>query len=119
MPQIFLIEDEEILSWCMEMELKALGFEVKVAQTVKAARELFHTQLPDLLICDQGLPDGRGSDLIKFFRALGPRIPIIIITAFTPPSHLELDAIGAVVCLRKPFDLDFLAAEICQKFTNA
>ncbi len=107
-PRIFLVDDEEILSWCIEMELAALGFEVKTAHTIQESRELLRSFKPDLMICDEGLPDGRGTELIKQIFRQAAQFPVIMITAFTPPSEEELLAIGAHACLRKPFDLDVL-----------
>ncbi len=112
MPRIFLVDDEEILSWCIAMELGALGFEVKSARTVQEGRDLLSSCSPDLVICDQGLPDGSGTELVKYFQDRAPQVPVIMITAFTPPARNVLDAIGAHTCLRKPFDLDVLTEEV-------
>ncbi|MCX6131741.1 MAG: response regulator [Proteobacteria bacterium] len=112
-PRIFLVEDEELLSWCIDLELTALGFEVKLAQSLRESKELLDSSyIPDLFICDQGLPDGRGVDLIREHQDQGHRTPVIMITAFTPPSQKELDDIGACICLTKPFDLKMLTDKV-------
>lgn len=111
-PRIFLLDDEEILSWCIEMELEALGFQVRTAKSVEEGREVLRHYHPDLLICDQGLPDGWGTELIKTYRDLEGNVPVILITAFTPPEKAVLQSIGADECLRKPFDLRVLTDKV-------
>lgn len=114
--RILLVDDEDLLCWCIEMELGAQGFEVKSASSVQSAHDTLKTFDPDLIICDQGLPDGWGTDLIQSVR---PRsIPVIMMTAFTPPQREELTAAGIGTCLRKPFDLDVLSREVRHQLRN-
>jgi DNA-binding response OmpR family regulator len=108
-PRILLVDDEDLLSWCIEMELCAMGFQVRTANSLKQAREVLETFEPDLIICDQGLPDGWGTEFVK---RLKRPVPIIMITAFTPPRSEILDAVGVNKLLRKPFDLEVLTSEV-------
>lgn len=107
--RILLVDDEDLLSWCIEMELCAMGFQVRTASSLKIARETLETFEPDLIICDQGLPDGWGTEFVK---RLKRPVPVIMITAFTPPRSEDLNAVGINKLLRKPFDLDVLTREV-------
>ncbi|HYX32349.1 MAG TPA: response regulator [Oligoflexus sp.] len=107
--RILLVDDEDILSWCIDMELAALGFEVRTASSLKMAHETLETFEPDLIICDQGLPDGWGTEFIK---RLKHPVPVIMITAYTPPCLEDLHAGGIKKLLRKPFDLSVLTGEV-------
>jgi DNA-binding response OmpR family regulator len=109
--RILLVDDEDLLAWCIEIELCAMGFHVKTASCLKMARETLENFEPDLIICDQGLPDGSGTDFVK---RLKRRVPVIMVTAFTPPKSEELTAVGIQKLLRKPFDLDVLTREVQQ-----
>jgi two-component system OmpR family response regulator len=109
--RILLVDDEDLLSWCIEMELCAQGYYVRTASSLKMAREMLETFEPDLLICDQGLPDGWG---LEFVKRLKRPIPVIMITAYTPPRAEDLDAVGIKLLLRKPFDLDVLNREVAK-----
>jgi DNA-binding NtrC family response regulator len=111
-PRIVLVDDEEILSWCIAMELESLGYHVRTASTIKEGRAALQDGQTDLIICDQGLPDGRGVDLLKERRQQAGDVPTILITAFTPPAADELAAAGAQTCLRKPFDMETLTAMV-------
>ncbi|WP_176736647.1 response regulator [Oligoflexus tunisiensis] len=107
--RILLVDDEDLLSWCIETELGSMGFQVRTASSLKMARETLESFEPDLIICDQGLPDGWGTE---FVRRLQRPVPVIMITAFTPPRAEDLYAAGVKRLLRKPFDLDVLIREV-------
>jgi DNA-binding response OmpR family regulator len=56
--KIFLVEDEDATAWSVETELRALGAEVKRANCIKQAFELFPNFHADIAISDLNLPDG-------------------------------------------------------------
>ena len=114
--QILLVDDEDLLSWCIEMELCALGFQVKTASSLQMAQTTLENFAPDLIICDQGLPDGRGTEFVQRFKQT---VPVIMITAFTPPRVEDLHAVGICKLLRKPFDLDVLTREVLSQLSAA
>ncbi len=111
-PHIVLVDDEEILSWCISMELMAQGYEVTSVGSLAEGLIAIRSKHPDLVICDQGLPDGDGLTLLREKEMLEQRIPVIMITAYTPPEAKALAAVGAQTCLRKPFDLETLTDEV-------
>ncbi len=111
-PRIVLVDDEEILSWCIRIELMAQGYDVTSVGSQAEGREAIEAYHPDLVICDQGLPDGDGLSLMCEQPIADQHIPVIMITAFTPPPAQDLAAAGAQSCLRKPFDLEILSQEV-------
>ncbi len=111
-PRIVLVDDEDLLSWCIATELEAKGYEVKRASSYQEGKLALAQATPDLVICDQGLPDGWGLDLLRQSLDPAAAVPVIMITAFTPPQASELAAVGARRCLTKPFDLATLKEEV-------
>lgn len=73
-----------------------------------------HTQ-PDVLICDLGLPDGNGIDLIKEIRRRNYQTETMVITVFGDEQHV-LSAIeaGATGYLLKDGRADYIAESIMQ-----
>ena len=49
------------------------------ATTGAEALELFKSERPDLVIADLTLRDGNGIELIREIRALGSRVPILVL----------------------------------------
>jgi two-component system response regulator AtoC len=111
--RILIVDDEEILAWSIETELKSNGADVMSCSTLRAALENFPSFSPDLVICDLRLPDGSGMELLKKWRFEKPDMPIILITAHgAVESAVDALRLGAFDYLQKPFDLKALVAAV-------
>ena len=111
--RVFLVDDEDILAWSIETELKALGAEVLRAGSVRQALERFPGFNPDFAITDLRLPDGNGLDLLQKWRKEQPSMPVILITAHgAVDSAVTALRLGAFDYLQKPFDLKDLMVAV-------
>ena len=111
--RVLVVDDEEILAWSIETELKAGGAEVLSCNSLRSAIENFHSFNPDLAICDLRLPDGSGMELLKKWRSEKPDMPTLIITAHgAVESAIDALRLGAFDYLQKPFDLKNLVAAV-------
>jgi two-component system response regulator RegX3 len=111
-PHILVVEDEPGIAEPLAITLERDGFTTQIAGTVAAAKELFHSRSPDLVLLDIMLPDGDGRDLCRDLRKESD-VPIIMLTArgeeLDKVIALELGADDYVV---KPFSARELAARI-------
>jgi two-component system alkaline phosphatase synthesis response regulator PhoP len=114
--RIMLLEDEDVLGWCIAFELGRLGYEVVVALTIKAYLETLKTFQPDLIICDQDLPDGNALHSMKALRAVDLQSGCIMITAHSPPTASELKICGIRQCMSKPFEIQQLISHVEEFF---
>jgi len=64
------------------------------AGTVSEGRRLLERTLPDVLLVDLGLPDGRGAELIRAALDLRPDMQVMVITVFGDEAHV-VEAIEA------------------------
>lgn len=104
--RIFLVDDEDLLAWSMESELKALGAETTRAANVRDAIKRFPHFGADVAITDLSLPDGTGLELLKKWRHEYPDIPIILVTAHGAiDSAITALRLGAFDYLQKPLDM--------------
>lgn len=111
--RILIVDDEEILAWSIETELKSHGADVITAASIRNAIESFNRFNPDLCICDIRLPDGSGMELLKKWRHEKADIPIILITAHGAiESAIDALRLGAFDYLQKPFDMKSLVASV-------
>ena len=112
---ILVIEDDPNIASFLQRGLSAEGHSVTVAPTGADARRWVHSLGAnlDLILLDLGLPDERGQDVLRSFRAVGVTTPIIILTAKDELSDkvAGLDA-GANDYVTKPFAFDELLARI-------
>jgi DNA-binding NtrC family response regulator len=110
--KIFLVDDDDMIAWGIETELRALGAEVRRAASIKQALDRFPSFGADIAISDINLPDGDGLELLKKWHRDDPNIPVIMITAHEAidPAITAL-RFNAFDYLRKPFDMkDLLVA---------
>src|SRR4051812_18275670 len=63
--RILLVEDHEDTSRVTARLLKMEGYNVRTARTAALARQACAEENFDLVICDIGLPDGNGHDLMR------------------------------------------------------
>jgi DNA-binding response OmpR family regulator len=111
-PTILLVEDERSIAEPFAGALAREGFEPLIADTARAALELFHRHDPALVLLDIALPDGDGREVCRALRRESP-VPIIMLTARGTETDrvvgLELGADDYVV---KPFSSAEVIARI-------
>ena len=104
-----LIEDEAIVRWATRRSLESLDADVTEADTVARAETLWQASLFDLVVTDQRLSDGLGSDLVDRMRRAGRDEPVIYLSAETEAvASIPPDAAGLNMILPKPLDYDAL-----------
>lgn len=106
---ILLVEDDAPLRGFLKEELEDNQYRVQEAETLSQARDLLVEQIPDLVLSDLKLPDGKGDALLETARNLPVPPPVILVTAFGQVDE-AVDALrqGAADFLTKPLDIDHL-----------
>ena len=116
-PRILLLEDDPAIAGTVAFALERDGFAVEHVGLVGLARQRAHDDPPALAILDVGLPDGRGLDLCREWRA-SPHaalrdLPLLVLTARSEETDrivgLEL---GADDYMAKPFSPRELVARV-------
>ncbi len=110
--RVLLVEDDPDVSETLAGLLARFGYDVTSARDgVKAMRALRGGHVPDVIVLDLMMPNMDG---YRFRDAQSEdpvlaAVPTIVITADRRASKEKL---GVAACLRKPFDIDELLAEI-------
>ncbi len=103
MHRIVVVEDDPSVATVMATFLRARGYEVRVAGRLSEARQLLHEAAPALVIADEQLPDGMGSDLLRALATTMPSVGRMLLTASASP---DLGALPAGTLVRhKPWDV--------------
>ncbi len=90
-----LIEDNPDDAELMKRRLSKsadVAFAVTVARTLQEGLTKLNQTVPDLIICDLGLPDSHGLDTVKKILSAAPQIPLVVLSGFDD----ETTAIKAV-----------------------
>ncbi len=106
MALILLVEDEKLLRWALEQQLKRAGHTVLAAGDLAAAAAHLESRQPDVVLLDLGLPDGHGLDFYEANRERLEGSVVIVMTA--------LGAVGEAVRAMKLGALDFLSKPVDQ-----
>jgi diguanylate cyclase (GGDEF)-like protein len=112
---LLVVDDDPFIARLLEIELKAAGYDVRVASDGLMAMETAQDRCPDLVLADVMMPNMDGFELTRRLRQ-DPRtasVSIIMLTARgLSADKLEGFAIGADDYIVKPFDTPELLARI-------
>ena len=112
MKTILVVDDEPKIVQLLRDYLERAGFRVLTASNGKTALALAHSEKPDLIILDLGLPEMDGLDVTRTLRK-DSNVPILMLTARSDETDkligLEL---GADDYITKPFSPRELVARV-------
>jgi CheY-like chemotaxis protein len=113
--RILLVENHPDTLEAMKLYLQDEGHEVFASMTVKEASSVFSHSNCEIVICDIGLPDGTGWDLMEQIRASGQHPFAVAMSGFgINADNARSVAAGFRHHLLKPFkaaELDKILAQ--------
>jgi len=110
--RVLVVDDEFQIRRTVEINLRARGFDVDLAETGEQGLELAALHRPDVVIVDLGLPGISGIEVIEGIRGWS-RVPIVVLSVRDTEADkvAALDA-GADDYVTKPFGMDELLARL-------
>jgi diguanylate cyclase (GGDEF)-like protein len=112
---LLVVDDDPFIARLLEIELKAVGYDVRVASDGQQALDAAQERPPQLVLADVMMPNMDGFELTRRLRQ-DPRtatVSVIMLTARgLSADKLEGFAIGADDYIVKPFDTPELLARI-------
>ncbi len=104
---IWIIEDDTSIRWILNKALQKLDVEIELFESADAALDRLKVQSPNAIISDIRMPGTSGLDFLSVFKKNHPRIPVIVMTAYSDlQTTVEAFKKGAFDYLTKPFDID-------------
>ena len=104
MARVLVVDDEGPLRRLLGSVLADDGHEVTEASGAEEARRALASGVFDVVITDQRMPDGSGSELMAHCQELDASLPVIMITAYASVDlAVEVMRAGAFDFLPKPF----------------
>lgn len=105
-PSILIVEDHSDSAQALAVLLRRAGHAVEVAESCKAALDAAAVNRPEVVLCDIGLPDGDGCDLIRALKAQYG-VAGVAVSGFTQPADKQryLDA-GFSEFVGKPYRME-------------
>jgi len=100
---ILIIDDEEDLCWLLSNTLRAKGYNVSIANSIRDGVDCLK-EGPDLVFLDLKLPDGDGMDLVPKIKEIIRQALVVIISAYgSEEKRAESEKKGVHGFIDKPF----------------
>jgi two-component system, OmpR family, KDP operon response regulator KdpE len=110
--RVLVVDDEPQILRALQMKLSSEGYDVDTADTAASALAAAAARVPEAVILDVLLPDGRGTDVCRELRQWSAA-PVLMLSAVGDEAEkiAALDA-GADDYVTKPFSVDELLARL-------
>jgi CheY-like chemotaxis protein len=115
--KVLVVDDERDARELLKRVLEDRGAVVSTAASANEALPVVRSTLPDVLVCDIGMPEVDGYAFLRKVRALAPgagsRVPAIALTAFTrSEDRTKALLAGFLAHLSKPTEPAALIATV-------
>ena len=110
MAKILVVDDEHLTIEMLSTFLKLIGHDPIGALSTRQTWDKLAYEEPDVILLDIMLPDGNGLDICRKLRAEAKThgLPVIMISAYSPPMDKQAIEAGANGYIAKPIKLDAL-----------
>jgi two-component system OmpR family response regulator len=113
MMRVLLIEDDRMIGAAVQQALKDAAYAVDWVTDGETAIHAAQAEAYELALLDLGLPKTDGREVLRRLRALGRRLPVIIVTARDGvEDRIDGLDLGADDYLTKPFEIRELLARM-------
>lgn len=108
--KLLVVDDEHLIRWSLEQNLKKQGYEVVTAGSGEDALRLVREEQPDLVLLDIQLPGISGIDVLEKIKDHDEDIIVIMVTANSGLENaVRAMRLGAYDYVSKPFNLEELS----------
>ncbi len=113
--KILLVDDEPMFLEILAKRLGKRDMYITVAKSGSEGIQILRKHDFDVAIVDLKMEETDGLEVLKIFKKMCPKLPVIILTGHGAESSVgEAFAMGAFDYLSKPCDLEELVAKITQ-----
>ena len=107
MNSVWIVDDDASIRWVLEKALKREHISCELFSSVDDVLVALENGQPNVLVSDIRMPGESGLVLLEKIKSQYPRLPVIIMTAFSDlDSAVSSFQKGAFDYLPKPFDID-------------
>ncbi|MFA5087706.1 MAG: response regulator [Candidatus Omnitrophota bacterium] len=105
--KILVVDDKKVIGDLFEFTLGYSGHIITVVDNASAAIEAVKNKEFDIAFIDIVMPVKDGVELLSEIRGAASRLPIVMMSGYSvEDKKRQARNLGAVTCLKKPFDID-------------
>jgi two-component system nitrogen regulation response regulator GlnG len=106
MNKVWIVDDDQSIRWVLEKALAREKLSAKSFSNPNDVLDALEKDQPQVIISDIRMPRGSGINLLQQIKAEYPKVPVIIMTAYSDlDSAVAAFQGGAFEYLTKPFDI--------------
>ena len=104
--KILIVDDEEDICYFLSRNLSSKGYTTHFSHSLAEAELQLQSEVPDILLLDNHLPDGKGVDFMRRVGQSYPNMKVVMITAHdSPQDRSRAYSNGISFFIPKPFTL--------------
>ena len=112
--RILVVDDDAAVLDLLSVVLERVDADIETCSDPEAAMARFREEAFDVVISDERMPKMSGSEMLRRLRALSPRTPTILLTAYASSRSLAAayERSGVFGYLAKPFETHSLVGTV-------
>jgi len=104
---VLVVDDDQDHNQALARIFERAGYRVSTAEDGREALNILTEKSFDLVITDLRMPHMDGLDLLRSIRAMGPEMPVVVLTAFGEwETYMDAMDCGCMDYLTKPVRRD-------------
>lgn len=113
MTEVYYVEDDKNIADIVKEYLEQKGYSVSIFPKVAEVKNALENHIPDMVLVDWNMPDGKGDSLCRWMRTKWDKLPVIFLTVRNDTCDIVSGFNnGADDYIVKPFELDVLHSRI-------
>lgn len=105
--KVLVVDDKRVIGDFFDFTLGYFGHSITVVHNYSDALEKIEHQHFDIAFLDIVMPEKDGVELLKKLKQLAPQLPVVMMSGYSIEDKRNLaQELGAVTCLKKPFELE-------------
>ena len=112
---VLVVDDKRVIGDFFEFTLGFYGHHIKVVHNPEEALETAKKEHFDVAFLDIIMPKKDGLDVLAEIKKIIPSLPVVMMSGYTvDEKRRQAQELGAVTCLKKPFDVTDIRGAIKQ-----
>jgi len=105
--KILVVDDKKVIGDFFNLTMGYYGHHITVTHELPHTLEALKQHQFDIAFMDMMMPGHDGVEMLKKVKAVTPGLPVVMMSGYSlDDKHQQASLLGAVSCLKKPFEVD-------------
>lgn len=105
--KVLVVDDKKVIGDFFDFTLGYFGHDITVVNNPNVAADVARHKDFDIAFLDIMMPQKNGVEVLREIKSIAPKLPVVMMSGYSlQDKRDEAKELGAVECLKKPFELD-------------